>query len=332
MVGINYEKMNVVSRNARLVELAERTWSPETAKVYETLLRLIEYQTKRCRTQEELPREGEEGVDYSAAIPLYKIANELDPHLDLSNTIGPMEPSAVPNRRGKRPLENGVNGRGPDDGDDDEPSNRTHDVDQHLQLVSQGPYSLASRKLHQGIPSWTVEFRHVARTLRHLELERLIAHRFGSTALRVARILQAKGKLDEKRLQELSLLSSKDLRQVLASMQAAGFVDLLELPRDAQRHPSRTIYLWFYDPDRVARNVLHDTYKAMSRVLQRIRFERERLKDFLEKTERIDVKGNEDKYLTDVERLTLRQWQEKEALLLGEVARLDDLVAVLRDY
>jgi len=180
--------------------------------------------------------------------------------------------------------------------------------------------------------TWTVEYRHLARKLRHLELERIIETRYGDVALRVVRVLHAKGKLDEKRLQEISLLPPKDLRQVLASMQAGGFVDLQEVPRDAQRQPSRTIYLWFYDPDRVRRNVLQDTYKAMSRCLQRIKFERNRLKAFLEKAERSDVKGNEERFLSEAELKTLQQWKDKEAMLLGEVSRLDDLVAVLRDF
>lgn len=109
-------------------------------------------------------------------------------------------------------------------------------------------------------------------------------------------------------------------------------MDLQEVPRDAQRQPSRTIYLWYYDPDRICNSVLQDTYKAMSRCLQRLRFERSRIKDFLEKTERSDVKGNEQRFLSEPELVLLEQWRAKEALLLGEVARLDEMVAVMRDY
>ncbi|KAL1968733.1 hypothetical protein VTN77DRAFT_1559 [Rasamsonia byssochlamydoides] len=330
IVRVNYEKLDVVFRNRRLVELAEQGSSAVTAQVYETLLRLIEYQTPRCRDQPEIPREGEEGDQYSAAIPLYTLADEVDPQLDLAGSIGPMDPSQPPGRRGKRPLENGVNGDGQDE--PEARSNRTHDIDQHLTLLAQPPHYFCSRRLSSGIPAWTVEYRHLARQLRHLEIERIVGTRYGSAALRVIRILLAKGKLDEKRLQEISLLSPKDLRQVLGGMQATGFVDLQEVPRDAQRQPSRTIYLWFYDPDRVCRNLLQDTYKAMSRCLQRIRFERNRLREFLDKTERSDVKGNEEKYLSETELKLLQQWRDKEALLLGEVSRLDDLVAVLRDF
>jgi DNA-directed RNA polymerase III subunit RPC3 len=244
-----------------------------------------------------------------------------------------METSQPDGRRGKRPLESGVDGTNHEGANGlSSGGNRTFEIDQHLSLLAQPPHNLTSKRMVSGLITWTVEFRHLARKLRHLELERMIEARYGDVALRVVRVLHAKGKLDEKRLQEISLLPFKDLRQVLASMQAGGFVDLQEVPRDAQRQPSRTIYLWYYDPDRICNSVLQDTYKAMSRCLQRLRFERSRLKEFLEKTERSDVKGNEQRYLSEPELVLLEQWRAKEALLLGEVARLDEMVAVMRDY
>ncbi|PYH98365.1 DNA-directed RNA polymerase III subunit rpc3 [Aspergillus ellipticus CBS 707.79] len=329
VVRVNYEKLDVALRNRRFLELAELNSSSVTAQVYECLLRRIEYQTKQCRDSAEIPREGEEGEQYSVAIALNAVTEEVDPQLDLAGSIGPMEVSQPINRRGKRSLEDGINGT--DHEASDKPS-RSYEIDQHLSLLSQPPYNLTSKRMLAGLITWTVEFRHLARKLRHLELERVIEARYGDVALRVIRVLHAKGKLDEKRLQEISLLPFKDLRQVLASMQAGGFVDLQEVPRDAQRQPSRTIYLWFYDPDRIRSSMLEDTYKAMSRCLQRQRFERNRLKEFLEKTERSDVKGNEERYLSQAELTLLEQWKAKEALLLGEVARLDDMIAVMRDY
>lgn len=296
--------------------------------IYECLLRRIEYQTSRCRDTVDIPREGEEGVQYSAPISLNAVVEDVDPVLDVAGSIGPMDSSQPFNRRGKRPLQDGIDGM---NNEETGPS-RTYDIDQHLCLLAQPPFNLTSKRMVSGLITWTVEFRHLARKLRHLELERIVESRYGDVALRVVRILRAKGKLDEKRLQEISLLPFKDLRQVLGLMQTAGFVDLQEVPRDALRQPSRTIYLWFYDPDRICSTILEDTYKSMSRCMQRLNFERSRLKDFLEKTERSDVKGNEDRYLTESEMQTLQQWRAKEALLLGEVARLDDMVAVMRDY
>lgn len=321
VVRINYTKLDVALRNRRFISLAEHdSSSPVTAEVYEALLRRIEYQTPTCRDSVEIPREGEEGEQYSVPISLSAIAEDIDPQLDLSGSIGPMDMSM----RRKRPLDDDheANGNG----------NNLHELDQHLSLLAQPPHNLTSKRTIGGLPTWTVEFRHLARTLRHLDVEQLIEARYGDVALRVIRVLQAKGKLDEKRLQEISLLPFKDLRQVLASMQAGGFVDLQEVPRDAQRQPSRTIYLWFHDADRICASVIEDIYKAMAACLRRLKSEREQLKEFLEKTERSDVKGNEERYLSEGELRSLSRWRDKEALLLGEVSRLDDMVAVIRDY
>ncbi|KAJ5176471.1 DNA-directed RNA polymerase III subunit rpc3 [Penicillium canariense] len=343
VVRVNYEKLDVALRNARFVEMAEQDAPPTTAKVYEGLLRRIEYITKRCRDTDEIPREGEEGEQFSVPIETYKIVDAVDSHLDLSSSIGPLNPATEAlNRRGKRPLENGVNGDHHDEeeeeqeeakGDDDDNGvSRAFEINQHLKLLEQAPHNLASHvNLSEGI-KWRVGFRGLARKLRHLELERLVEMRYGDVALRVLRVLHAKGKLDEKRLQEISLLPFKDLRQTLASMQSGGFVDLQEVPKDAQRQPSKTIFLWYFDPDRVCSSVLEDTYKAMSRTLQRIKFERTLRRDFLDKTERSDVKGNEERWLSEGELEQLQRWRDMEAVLLGVVSRLDDMVAVLRDY
>ena len=333
VIRVNYAKLDVALRNRRFIELAEQTSHPVTTHIYDCLLRRVEYQTPKCRETNEIPREGEEVADYSVAIQLQHLARDVDPHMDVAGSVGPSDASQPFLRRGKRPLEDGINGDA-HEGANGLPSesNHTYNVDQHLCLLAQPPHCLTSKVLINALINWKVEFRHLARKLRHLELERMIEARYGDVALRVIRVLRAKGRLDEKRLQEISLLPFKDLRQVLASMQAAGFVDLQEVPRDAQRQPSRTIYLWFYDPDRVCSSVMEDTYKTMSRCLQRLRFGRSRLKDFLEKTERSDIKGHEEEFLSDSEQATLREWRAKEALLLGEVARLDDMIAVIRDY
>ncbi|KAJ5709615.1 RNA polymerase III Rpc82 C -terminal [Penicillium malachiteum] len=332
VVRVNYQKLDVALRNDRFVSLAQEEAPPATTEVYECLLRRFEYVTQRCREGVEIPREGEEGEQWTIPIDAEKLLEDIDPSLDLSTAFAPVEATTFSlNQRGKRPLENGINGNH-DNNDEDSGPSRAWEINQHLHLLAQPPFNLTSCVELYGVPKWRVGFRGLARKLRGLELERMIESRYGDVALRVIRVLHAKGKLDEKRLQEISFLPWKDLRQTLSSMQTGGFVDLQEVPKDAQRQPSKTIFLWYYDPDRVCGSILEDTYKAMSRTMQRIKVERERLKDFLEKTERSDVKGHEEEYLTEEELERLQRWKDKEALLLAEVARLDDMVAVFRDY
>jgi DNA-directed RNA polymerase III subunit RPC3 len=304
--------------------------------VYDALLARIELKTPSCRTQTEAVLEGEEMEQYSAFIPIQTIASDLDPRLELDGAIAGVGGPPVDGLDDSA-LSNGVDFDEEDEEDEDDVEasrlrRRIRQVEQHLAFLAQEPYIFATRKIESGITRWGVEFRNLARRLRHLELERLIEARFGTVAVRIVRVLVAKGRLDEKRLQEVGLMASKDLRQKLAQMEAAGFVDLQEVPRDTQRQPSRTIYLWFYDPDRACTMILEDVYKTMSRFFQRLKAERLKLKPLLEKAERTDVKSNMEQYLSAEELKALNAWHEKEALLLGEIGRLDEIVATLRDY
>ncbi|KAJ5416350.1 RNA polymerase III Rpc82 C -terminal [Penicillium cf. griseofulvum] len=291
IIRVNYEKLDVALRNTRLLS---KTHLPASIEIYDCLLRRIEYQTARCRDSCEIPREGEEGrAILSAPIQLSSIVEDVDPNLDLAGCIGPMEPSTVLNRRGKRPLDDDTNGVNGDD-HEDEPRGRTA----HTKSTSTLSHSEA----------W-------ARKLRHLELERMIESRYGDVALRVVRVLHAKGKLGEKRLQEISLLPFKDLRQTLASMQTG------EVPRDAQRQPSlpklstcgTTIRIVCAAAFlRIHIKLCHGACSASSLNVA--------ARDFLDKTERTDVKGHEEEFLSEAELEHLRNWKAKEALLLAEVS------------
>lgn len=122
------------------------------------------------------------------------------------------------------------------------------------------------------------------------------------------------------------------MRAVLTAMNRAGFLELQEVPKGNDRQPSKTIFLWFFDVERCRRRVLDETYKTMTRVLQRIGVERERVKDTVDKSERVDVQGHEEEMMTEAEKKALEEWRAKEEQLLGELGKLDDLVAVLRDF
>lgn len=158
-----------------------------------------------------------------------------------------------------------------------------------------------------------------------------MGNRLGPPSLRLIRMLMEKGRLDEKTLQEMGLLGAKDLRQTLAELGQLGFTDLQEVPREAQHQPNRTMYLWFHDPERVRTTLLEGLYKSMTRMSQRLRMERRGLNSTLDKVERSDVKGNEEQMLPPAELTVWKRWLRKEEWMLGELSRLDESVALLRD-
>ena len=205
---------------------------------------------------------------------------------------------------------------------------------QHLLLLAEHPLGFVEyiKRTPTKPEQWTVNFRSLARQLRQMELENTIATRFGPGATRLVRIFQEKGKLDEKAITSIGLINQKLMRSILTAMHEAGHLELQEIPRDNARQPSRTLFLWYFDPERCRQKVLEEAYKAMARCLQRARVEKEEVQLTIDKADRTDVVGREEEYLGVEERGALSAWREKEERLLGEVGRLDDLVAVLRDF
>lgn len=201
------------------------------------------------------------------------------------------------------------------------------DVDEQLRLLAEGPLQFVS-----GCPpnSWMIDIHKLHDHFRAVEISQIVRDRLGVTALRIIRMLEEKGKLDEKSLQEIGLLSARDLRQNLARLKSAGFIELQEVPREPQRQPNRTIFLWFYDPRQVRTTMIEDYYKSLARLLQRIKIERRRISPTLEKVERSDIKGSEDRFLQAAEMDILRQGKSRERWICGMIDRLDSSLAVFQ--
>lgn len=202
-------------------------------------------------------------------------------------------------------------------------------INHQLAVLAEGPFSFISQD-HVG-GQWLLHRTKLNHFLRDKELMRLMGENLSGPALRIVRMLMDKGKLDEKSLQEIGLLGAKELRQCLAQLQMMGFLELQEVPREPQRQPNRTIFLWFYDPERVRKVFLGKLYKAMARLFQRLHLERERLASTLTKVERTDVQGSEEEMLSPAELQVLFQWRQKEAWFMTEINRLDESVVILRD-
>ena len=206
-------------------------------------------------------------------------------------------------------------------------------IKQHLHLLAEDEHEFVRlTEKDNGLVEWSVDFRALSGQLRQYELERTITARFGTVATRLVRIFLDKGKLDEKQISNLALIHQKQMRAALTVMHEAGHLELQEVPRDNNRQPVRTMFLWYFDPERCRQLVLEQTYKTMARCLQRTKVERLAIQTLIDKAERTDVVGKEDQYLSVDERVVLSRWREKEEKILGEIGRLDDLVGVLRDY
>ena len=214
-------------------------------------------------------------------------------------------------------------------------SNRMLQIRNHLLLLAADPCSFLSKTGAHGLGEWTVDFEGMTQCLQETEMDIMLLENFGKVGHRLVRMMRKLGKLDEKQLPNLALVKSKDVRTKLAEMQMAGVVDIQEVPRDNNRTTSRTIFLWYFDVERVSTILLDSIYKNMSRAFQRLDIERRRVQDVLLLTERSDIIKDEalpETYMDQAQLNTLHQFEEKEESLLGHIGRLDELVAIFRDY
>ena len=211
---------------------------------------------------------------------------------------------------------------------------RHETIRKHLLLLARHPYKFLHHFPQTYIlpERWTVDFSSVVDNIVHHTLMETITSRYGTPARRIASILHEKGRIGEKDLMWISLLPQKPMKAYIAKMHAGGMVHLQEVPRDSTRTPARTMYLWFFDAERSKVNLMEEAYKVMARHLQRAQVEGEKVKNTVEKAMRSDVVGKEEVFLSVQEREALANWRSVERQIWGEIWRLDELVAIVRDY
>ncbi|KAF9878525.1 hypothetical protein CkaCkLH20_04017 [Colletotrichum karsti] len=209
---------------------------------------------------------------------------------------------------------------------------RLDQMRQHLLLLAESRQGFLRHCGSQGRGQWTVDFKPLLEEFKQQEVDAVIEQSFGRHGLRLTRILREKGKLDEKMLPSLALMKKQDVQGKMLAMQMAGFVDVQEVPKDASRTATRTMFFWFFDIERIENQLVDDYYKTMLRCLQNLEVHRYRERNILSFVERRDVKGKEEEVMTAEHYNKYSTFLDLQSKLLGHVMRLDDLVSVFRDY
>ena len=351
IVRIDLTRCTLALRSRQLQQLAKRFCGGLTAIVYGALLQTLEGKVRTVHDD----AGAENSEDEESSLPVCtvsEVAEFLDPRIDLCASIKGM---SIDKKATNGTGRNGKKSHGFDDDfaesnikrehsdSDDEPSTngysahrdrakRISAIEAHLSLLAEHTKQFCKAHRAHGTNEWRVNFPVLTNTLIEAEIDNTIQARYGRIALRVVRMLRHKGKLEEKHVASNAMMRIKDVRSVLTDLQFHGFLDAQELPKDNARQPSRTLYLWYFDTKRAQQLILQQTYKAMTRSLQRIPVERENYRTIIEKAERTDVKGREQEKLEQPEKQALREWRETEERLLAQAARMDEMVALLRDF
>lgn len=346
-------------RTERLEQLADKHLGPMSALVYGALLRAAEGKSRavhsplRVKAGFSVDDDGEEADNAEISVTDTEILDHLQKDLDLASTI--KDTSGVPQsktsdgevKKGKKrrlvPDDDedvaavGIKKEVESDDEDADPlvngvestahrQKRVNLVGMHLELLGECAKPFLRRNAEKRTSA--INLGVLSSMLVDAELDSMVLARSGPVGLRVIRILREKGKLLDTQIAGMCLKRLKDLRAILTNLQALGFIDVQEVPKDNSRQPSRTVYLWQFNEHEVRQMFLQQTYQALSRTLLRMEVEKERSKDIIEKAESVDW---DMKRLNKPERDMLARWQATEEALTGAVDRLDDVVMTLRD-
>ncbi|KAJ8589730.1 hypothetical protein M405DRAFT_873883 [Rhizopogon salebrosus TDB-379] len=177
-----------------------------------------------------------------------------------------------------------------------------------------------------------VEFGIISSRLRRRVLEAVARERHGDDGVRIVRLLLDVGKMDEKQIAKVAMMPNSVVRPLLSALSSDFLISTQEVPRSADRNPTRTFYLWHVDLHKAYSTLLGHLYKTLYNIGTRRQAEQEEptVKAVLEKRERTDV-AQDESLLSRMERDVLKEWETKRERLTVLEMRVEEAVFILRD-
>ena len=312
------------------VRHCERHTNHPTAKVYDALLRYLEDNNPRC--YDTLPEDKVErsffGPDYedpkpadiglSQPVTSREVTALLDPDVDVTQLAPEDEEEA----------EVAVSVEGSEGEGGSSLAWKTRRVEQHLRTMVCDPQGFV-RVAHG---QWRVPFHSITQRIIEAEIETIITHTFGTLPARIVRILKYYGHQELRHLAVRAMVTEDQARQACTELQQAGWIDVVELPRTARREVTKSLWLWSFDVLKARSKCLADCYFAMSRLSLRLQRERQVIERVIDKSERTDVQGNEDKFLSHGEKEALAKFERQTDKITKQLIRMDEVVAIMRDF
>lgn len=210
-------------------------------------------------------------------------------------------------------------------------------IDRHLCILAEHPKGFCIRK--SGAKQTKIDVTAVTRSLLEDELYKMInAHtskmvRYPLIGTRMVRLMRKTGKMDEKQLSEMSMMRIKEIQAILTELQFHRLVESQELPINDKRKPEESTWLYWFNEEAVRDKYLQQIYHAMTRIVQRTRCERDTVYGaVISKAKHAEAQDNNKELLSDKEKEMLHEWPPIEEELLVQLGRLDEVVAILRDF
>ncbi|KAG0234636.1 RNA polymerase III subunit C82 [Actinomortierella wolfii] len=293
---INFERFIIRWRNIKIAELIEGRLNSTAKAIMSTLLMLAESKMLSC-TEE-----------WTKAVSSVQILNNLPQDVNLVDTLA---------------FENDIIAQNA------KPS--TSDcLEKYMEVLEEDLLKIT--KKDQGRSGqYVVNLKQAAKVMKHRVIEGMVSSRFGGHYVRIMNMLLEKGKSEEKQISKWAMMPVKDVREKLTTLYTFGVLNMQEVPKSADRAPSRTFYLWEVLPDRASEALVEKLIHTMANLRQRRFVERAKRQILLEKCERTDVQAN-DGLLSSGDKRELEVLNNMLEMLEVQELRIADMVMTLRDF
>ncbi|CAG8636901.1 4063_t:CDS:2, partial [Acaulospora colombiana] len=183
-------------------------------------------------------------------------------------------------------------------------------IRQYLEYLVEDETNFLHKKDENLGGMYCVNYQELCESLKQEIFEDIILEKYGIMGLRIMKVLNSNQKLSEKSITTFSLMSMSDVRQKLTELLNGGFIQIQEVPRSADRAPSRTYYLWYVDYSKCYEIILDNYYRTLANIHQ-VRFAQETLAATL-----LEKKENEEalKQLNDNASIQLLTENERRSL------------------
>ncbi|GAX83075.1 hypothetical protein CEUSTIGMA_g10501.t1 [Chlamydomonas eustigma] len=183
-----------------------------------------------------------------------------------------------------------------------------------------------------GGEQYTINTGRILELVRLKQVEAVIRDRFGSSGLRIFRLLLLRGQLEQKQVTDFSMLAPKETRELLYRMLRGGFLAMQDIPRTSDRAPSRTFYTWRANYEGAGQQLAGELYAAAGRVWARLRHELDKERELLDLIEDARRTGELQFSLTDTQRQTIGRLKKISDALETSLMQLDEMIAVFNEY
>jgi len=172
-------------------------------------------------------------------------------------------------------------------------------------------------------------------TARFLAIEKMVEVKLDEECARLFRLVRSKRYIEQKKVKELALMGAfKDTKVSLNRLLKGNFLTMQEIPKQNDRVPSKCVYVWTCDMNRVTTLVLHQCYKAQANLGARAAVERREYRQLRLKQEKATNSAGEhaDQQRAKADREALEVIEAKLAKLARAALEIDEQVMVLRDF